>query len=516
MREVMKAAVDVIRQTDTFVEFRGMGSGFESLQGANRRFLKASMRKLGTKRFLTPGDLWEMGLELVGSFNDLIETSPRLAVYKKVRDTNMAEYRKTAREGMTDIEKQMFSNLNESDQADYLDMLYKARKTDIRAKLEAIYESNDVTVNFGKEGRAADIAQITPFFTAGVQGLDKFYRAFVSDKEHRKEHWIKAIVTVTFLALLEYLINDDDEEYHKLPNYIRDNYWILPDPLASTPGKYIKMRKPREMGFLFSALPQRTLNEIFHAEEDNGVALKEAFLYAFMPPVRTVVAPIHDVMRNKKWSGEPINSVRYESSTKHNKYDDTTSRIGVGTADFLYQNFDVNVSPLDIDYLIKSYTGGIGQVALPVATPAYGGLPALPSVIQRRMTADNAYSNRFVNEFYDKLNDLQNANKDLNDLMQREGALKPNQNMTANRAKAFINEYDGKLPKHLDEKTREYATHVSNEMSDKWAEIRALNNDDELNYKERQAKIREVRLEINDLAEKAVEKMKVMQTEDED
>jgi hypothetical protein len=276
------------------------------------------------------------------------------------------------------------------------------------------------------------------------------------------------------------------------------------------------MRKPREMGFLFSALPQRTLNEIFHAEEDNGVALKEAFLYAFMPPVRTVVAPIHDVMRNKKWSGEPINSVRYESSTKHNKYDDTTSRIGVGTADFLYQNFDVNVSPLDIDYLIKSYTGGIGQVALPVATPAYGGLPALPSVIQRRMTADNAYSNRFVNEFYDKLNDLQNANKDLNDLMQREGALKPNQNMTANRAKAFINEYDGKLPKHLDEKTREYATHVSNEMSDKWAEIRALNNDDELNYKERQAKIREVRLEINDLAEKAVEKMKVMQTEDED
>jgi hypothetical protein len=472
------------------------------------------MRKLGTKKFLTPLDLWEEGLELVGSLNDFLESIPRVATYTKVRDTFTAEYRKAAMDGMSATEKQMFDKLNESDQADYLELLYRVKKTDFRARIEAIYESNDVTANFARGGRAQDIAAIIPFFTAGIQGLDRFFRAFVTDKEHRKEHWVKAIVMITFLALLEYFTNEDDEEWQNLEPYIRDNYWVFPDPFDSTPGKWMKIPKPRELGFVFSALPQRALNEIFHAEEDNGAALREAFFTTFMPPTRTVVAPIHDVMRNKKWSGAPIVSIRYESSTPHNEYDDTTSRIGVGTADFLYQNFDVNVSPLNIDYLIKSYTGGIGQVALPMTTPAYGGSEGLKAVVQRRVTADTAYSNRFVNEFYDEFNKLEGGHKDLKDLMQREGALKPGQNMTQSRAQAFIKGYEGRLPKHLDEKTRDYASGVSEKLSSRWAEIRALNNDDKVPYKERQVKIREIRVEINSLAKEAVIKMKGMEAEE--
>lgn len=515
-REVMKAAVEVIRSTapivgnptQEYLEYKAMGAGFESLAGSNRKYLASSVRKMGARDYSGAKgkgraaiDAGATVLDAIGSFNDILETAPRLAVYKKSKSSTTAAVKKQILDKMTASEKELYNNMSEDNRREFLDLLAQDAGIDYQARIDAIYEANDVTVNFGRGGTFNEFSAIIPFFTAGVQGLDKMYRAGVKDKDKMAARTAKA-AGITLLALIEYIINDDDDNYHALPNYIRDHYWVIPDPNGEE-GQFIRIPKPRELGFVFGTLPQRALNEILHSEEDNGEALKESFFNNFLPPVRPVWAPLWDVAKNESWSGSPIVSQRYQNTPEHLQYDDTTSRVGVGISEALHEGLGVETAPINIDYLIKSYAGGIGQIGLPLLTPS-AGAEGLAAGMQRKMSADTAYSSRYVDDFYDIDTKLRDANAELKIIMQKEGALERGESMSVEKSEAFLKKYKGKVPDNLDEKQRIAFGKISKNLSDYWAEIRTINNNRDLSYEERQSQIRKIRLEVNERCQEAV------------
>jgi hypothetical protein len=68
------------------------------------------------------------------------------------------------------------------------------------------------------------------------------------------------------------------------------------------------------------------------------------------------------------------------------------------------------LSPKQIDYIIKSYTGVIGQLGIPAATK--GGNPG--KVITSQFIADPLYSNQIMQDFYDNYKSVQRKAADKN------------------------------------------------------------------------------------------------------
>jgi len=104
----------------------------------------------------------------------------------------------------------------------------------------------------------------------------------------------------------------------------------------------------------------------------------------------------------------------------HLQYDEKTSALSKWFASAVYDVSDgkIEVSPKQMDYLIRSYTGVIGQVGLPAATPStyQGGSTAekLLRPITSQFTADPLYSNQTITDFYDEMDRLNTIAADKN------------------------------------------------------------------------------------------------------
>ncbi len=64
------------------------------------------------------------------------------------------------------------------------------------------------------------------------------------------------------------------------------------------------------------------------------------------------------------------------------------------------------MSPKQIDYLIKSYTGIIGQIIQPATTK---GQNPVKNVIGKAFTADSLYNNEIQNNFYESVDKAKGA-----------------------------------------------------------------------------------------------------------
>jgi hypothetical protein len=127
---------------------------------------------------------------------------------------------------------------------------------------KALFESQDLTVNFSRKGNVTKEADaIIPYLNAAVQGLDKTIRAFnpkSAGKENVMNSVIKAVWSITIPTILLYAINQNNEAYNMLSDYQKDNYFNIP----LTNGNFLKIPKPRELGVVFGALPERSLRAL--------------------------------------------------------------------------------------------------------------------------------------------------------------------------------------------------------------------------------------------------------------
>ncbi|MDD4565534.1 MAG: hypothetical protein PHE79_08715 [Eubacteriales bacterium] len=466
---LVDATKSVLLKDEKYQKYKDMGGGFESPIGADARYIKKTLRQMPGGN---TGVLNKVGsiVDFIEEINNLIETVPRLT-----------EFNKYMQEGGDTYDN----------------------------RLESMYRSADVTLNFqrkGSGGVASTLVQVIPFFNAGIQGIDKFYRGVWGEKENRKGVIIKSLAMISLFSIAQALSYANDDDYDELPEFYKNNYWLF----KYAPGKFFRIPKARELSVLFGVTFERAIREALHSEEDNGKALLMAFKDNFLVPTSWVLAPVYDAMANRTWSGGNIVSQRDEvlmTDGYYNEvYDDTTSRIAVLLAKMLpdVDSLGAINTPKGIEYLIKQYTGGLGQIILPATTPSSEGPVA---GIQRKMTVDVAYSSKYVDEFYRAKAKLDAAQRVYKDRSRMTDDYNDQWRLAFQRFnngfKSTANFKDVQLPESAKRILGGEAGYVG--LSKKWAEIRMINNDDSLTAEEKHDKIREVRLEINDVTKQLME-----------
>lgn len=356
-------------------EFLAMGGGQTSAYTADRDLAKRARKKLSGKKFSANP------LDWIAYVSDTIESGPRFATYKLMRESGMEPQ-------------------------------------------EAFYVAMDITVNFRRGGRLArEVNKVVPFFNASVQGLDKFKRWITAEDIHKPGRK-KTVCIRTFsfiaasaaLAALFYALNNSDEEneknYEQLSNYTKNSYWCI--PLGD--GKYFAIPKPRELAVLSSFF--ETCME--YGKGENEHAFDDFYEYAadnMLPSIASDIAQIGQkgavetgmsvigslgiigvfgyLGANRDFMGKPIVSSGLQNLEPKDQYTERTSKIAYSVGQAL------NVSPQKVDYFFQQVLGGwwkYQKALFPV------GKENVDYTLGVRNTyvKDNQFSTDLVNWLYDK------------------------------------------------------------------------------------------------------------------
>jgi hypothetical protein len=271
---------------------------------------------------------------------------------------------------------------------------------------KALYAANNVTVNFSRGGDISkQMEPFVPYLNASIQGLDKFVQSFRFDKDPKGAalRMVKGGVAVTLPQIASYLIcmADDDEAYKALSQRTKDSSYVFP----KGDGTYWKIPKSREIGVLFGSLFERALTGNF-----KGFTGTVATNFTPVDPFTSNIASafVYNLPANKDFAGRTIVPQSLQGYSPRNQYDDNTSEIAKTLGNL------ANLSPKQIDYIIRSYTGVVGQLLLPATTKRAGAGTAVERLTTGAFTADPAFSSQVVSDFYERLDDLEKAKHDYN------------------------------------------------------------------------------------------------------
>ena len=222
---------------------------------------------------------------------------------------------------------------------------------------EAIYQGIEI-MNFNRRGAnpiARVVAASIPFLNARVQGLDVLYRSGFGkmaskNQESRHKAFINRALTLTALSVLYYSLASEQEEYKTAEEEAKDNNWIIGNT---------KLPIPFELGFLFKVVPERISAYFMGTDKasDLGMSMFRGLSSTLMVnPIPQTVKPLLEVTANYSFfTGQPIVGLAQENIATQYQARSGTSLF----ARFLGEN--TNISPIQIDYLIRGYTGTLGQ-----------------------------------------------------------------------------------------------------------------------------------------------------------
>lgn len=328
---------------------------------------------------------------------------------------------------------------------------------------EALYNAAEITTNFKRGG---DITKAinrngVNFLNASIQGLDKQFRNFSEQKGAKG--YVNLLVKATLMgvvpSILNHILLDDDKDYEKLSESTKDLYYLF----KNGDGKFIRIPKGRVLS-VFGAAARRTLESI-EGNEDAWKGFKDTVINQVAPnnPLEdNILAPIMQVKNNKTWYGSDLVSSRLQKELPKNQYDETTDEFSK------WLGSKINASPKKINYLIDQYSGGVGDVLLPMITPQ-----AKQNVFKDKFTTDSVLKNKYVSKFYETLE---------------------KQNQIANDP----------LATDEDEIQLKYLNNTSKEMGELYKEKRNVQMSN-ISNKEKTAKVREIQEKINELAESSLQ-----------
>jgi len=257
---------------------------------------------------------------------------------------------------------------------------------------QALLDAKDVTVDFTRQGVVSrQINDVTAFFNAGVQGFDKIYRSF---RDRPVQTLCKGVIWLTTFAVLMWLKNRDKEWYKNLdPAYKYNNVFVQ---IGNT---IIRVPIPFGFGAIFMSAVTAGLDTSL-GEKGGLEGMLAALESQFPSLIPNMFKPLIDVARNTTWSGLPI-----ESEGMQRKY--WTERHGPYTtllSKELSKGLDkvgIHVSPVVLDYLLDSYTGGFfRQFRKGEGSPF--GLKVLGNFIVSRPW----FPRRQINDFFSRRNNL--------------------------------------------------------------------------------------------------------------
>ena len=330
------ALKDIIKNTDDYKKYKALGGGHSSKLTAEMDSIKKQLRVINNvdKNALERiGSNIKSVTEMIATVNDTVEQIPRFAEFKR----------------------------------------------NIKDRQKAIYAADDITTNFkrmGTKGRKMNAAFL--YSNASVQGLDKMVRSFtdVSGKERSRRIWkyiISAFIMTALQAFWNRKTDDEADDYENLSSYMKNNYYNF----SIGGGNFIRIPKARELS-LIDSMMERCIDKGFGDKDtfyDFGGYVAQQLLPSFIPNDysspksiihdvlgNTVAGPFADIAFNEDFKGTPIVSSAYKNFNgldkvpKKEQYTGKTSAAAVGLGKML------NVSPLQIDHILSSYGGILGQL----------------------------------------------------------------------------------------------------------------------------------------------------------
>lgn len=360
----------------------------------------------------------------------------------------------------------------------------KAAETDGKVSqdvlMEAFHNAQEITTNFGQSGgkTAKTLNKIVPFWNAGVQGADKFFRTVTEKKSFAA--WGSLVLKAAAFGMLPEILNGlfyrKDEEWDIIDDDMKVNYYLF----KGKDGQWIKIPKGRVLATL--STPVVGAMEGMRGDKVDWGELGKTALGNIAPnnPLETNIFSTAMQARlfdkddpGKNWYGGDIESKRLQSYAPGERYDESTDYISkwIGKV--------TNLSPKKINYIIDQYSGVIGDLVLPMLTPrAEEGLyignyrEPLLSMFVSRFTTDTVRSNDISDGYYDLLDELGYRSKNGDD--------------SAKLAEKYMNS-------------------AGSTISDLYAQIREIENDTELTGKEKTELTRELRKKLNTVQQEATE-----------
>lgn len=316
------------------------------------------------------------------------------------------------------------------------------------------------------------------FLNASIQGAVQQVRNVQEAHQKGLKGYMGLATKFTVAALPAILLNnllwDDDDEYEELSDYIKDNYYIIG---KYGDGQFIRIPKGR-----MTAVIQKTIGEMQNlitgddeVDLGNYLELVANNLAPSNPIENNIFSPfINTKLFNKDdagttWYGEDLVPTRLQSKPVKEQYDETTDEFSKWLGEKL------NLSPIKINNLIDQNTGVIGDLLLPMMTAEAKTKNDNPIAagIEDKFTADVVFDNKYSTDFYSVKEDL--AKKS--------------------------NSYEATDEDIL--KTK-YMNSKQAQMNDIYAEIREVQNSD-LDKKTKYAQVRDLRKQLNDIAETSLD-----------
>lgn len=272
------------------------------------------------------------------------------------------------------------------------------------------------SINFMIHGNSKSLnalRQMIPFLSASITSLDTVYRAATgynlppAEKAAAQKLFKQRAALMLGSSIAYAMLMQDDDEYKKLPDYVKDNNWLIKNPLGEG---FIKVAVPYEVGFLFKTLPEVAIRGL--AGNSTGKEMIKSYYDGFMHnlptggvPVPQAVKPALEVITNYSFfTGNPIESIgegRLPVEMRGRNASETAkflSQAGLGA---------VGLSPAKIDALVQGYMAEAGTFTFSLAdsliTTVQGKEPTSKNLAKQPffksfLTDEN--SNKAVADFY--------------------------------------------------------------------------------------------------------------------
>lgn len=335
--------------------------------------------------------------------------------------------------------------------------------------MEAMLGAADITTNFARGGSVTKALNryLVPFLNPSVQGFDKFIRNATGVRSVQAAG--KLILSAAIWGILPQILNElmwwDDDEWKDIPANTKANYYLikLPEKFLGS-GYWVKIPKGRAVAVLGTLA-------VYGKEKLDGEDVKFSDVFEV---IKSNIAPTDIFNQNiatawtqakltnpdnpgTTWYGGNIESDRLQNYRPEDRYDEKTDELSKAIGKLF------KVSPKKVNYLLDQYSGVIGDILLPLMTPATSAKSKLLAAPMAAFTIDTTSTNKTTGEYYDLLDELKyDAN-------------------------------DGDIGAGI---TRKYVSHAGDEVNDYYQQIRAIQNDKSLSDGEKNRIVRALKAQL--------------------
>ena len=334
--------------------------------------------------------------------------------------------------------------------------------------MEAMLGAADITTNFARGGSVTKALNryLVPFLNPSIQGFDKFLRNATETRSVKAAGSLilKAALMGIAPALLNALAYRDDDEWDDIPANTKANYYLINAGKWLGDGYWIKIPKGRAIAVLSTAA-------VYGKEKIDGEDVKFSDVFEV---IKSNIAPTDIFNQNiatawtqakltnpdnpgTTWYGGNIESDRLQNYRPEDRYDEKTDELSKAIGKLF------KVSPKKVNYLLDQYSGVIGDILLPLMTPATNTASKLLAAPMAAFTIDTTSTNKTTGKYYDLLDNLKyDAN-------------------------------DGDIGAGI---TRKYVSHAGDEVNDYYQQIRTIQNDKNLSDGEKNRIVRALKAQL--------------------